>query len=332
MGKKMKRELIGILICMLLITTVLPVSGTLMVEKSSIQTINDGSLSGYVNDSSMNAIEGARVRVYFHGTYEENYTDANGYYHVANIPICYCLKNCTVLKEWYHPNWVMMGITENTTYDFILIPLNSSGIDPPYGPTEGYVNVPYTFYFDIPVDPQGDTIYLQWCWGDGKFSDWLGPYSGGETASASHEWVLAGNYYIVVNIKNIHGNINTSDPLIIHIYEGANLIIFPGKIHGGIGKVKARIDNVGDKDAINVKWCISIEGGILGKINITTIGHIDILKAGNSELISTDTIIIGFGGVGITVTAQAESVEEVTQQIIGFVILFYVYTPPIFIG
>ena len=328
----MKKKIVGIIICMLLISTILPISGTLMVEKSSIQTFNDGSLSGYVNDSSMNAIEGARVRVYFHGTYEENYTDANGYYHVANIPICYCLKNCTVLKEWYHPDWVMMGITENTTYDFILIPLNSSGIDPPYGPTEGYVNVPYTFYFDIPVDPQYDTIYLQWYWGDGEFSDWLGPYSGGETASASHAWLVAGNYYIVVKIKNINGNINTSDPLIIHIYEGANLIILPGKIHGGIGKIKATIDNIGDKDAINVKWCISVEGGILGKINITTIGHIDTLKADNSELISTDTTIIGFGGVGITVTAHAESVEEVTQQIIGFVILFYVYTPPILIG
>ena len=95
---KMKKKIVGIIICMLLISTILPISGTLMVEKSSIQTFNDGSLSGYVNDSSMNAIEGARVRVYFHGTYEEDYTDSSGYYHVANIPICYCLKNCTVLK------------------------------------------------------------------------------------------------------------------------------------------------------------------------------------------------------------------------------------------
>ena len=52
------KKIIGIFVCMLLISTILPISGTLMVEKSSIQTFNDGSLSGYVNDSSMNAIEG----------------------------------------------------------------------------------------------------------------------------------------------------------------------------------------------------------------------------------------------------------------------------------
>ena len=92
-------------------------------------TIYDGSLSGYVNDISMYPIEGALVRVYFHGTYEEDYSDSTGYYHVTDIPICYCLKNCTALKEGYSTEWVLLGITENTTYDFILTP-----IDPPCYP------------------------------------------------------------------------------------------------------------------------------------------------------------------------------------------------------
>ena len=53
-------------------------------------TIFDGSLLGYVNDTSGNPIEGALVRVNFHETYEEDYSDFNGYYHVTNIPICWC--------------------------------------------------------------------------------------------------------------------------------------------------------------------------------------------------------------------------------------------------
>jgi len=69
-------------------------------------TIYDGSLSGYVNDTSMNPIAGAWVRVHFHGTYKENYTDSSGYYHVTNIPICYCMKNCTASKEGYKTEWV----------------------------------------------------------------------------------------------------------------------------------------------------------------------------------------------------------------------------------
>lgn len=72
----------------------------------------------------MNPIEGARVRVYFHGTYEENYSDSSGYYHVTNIPICYCLKNATASKEGYKTEWVLLGINENTTYDFVLTPID----------------------------------------------------------------------------------------------------------------------------------------------------------------------------------------------------------------
>ena len=84
--------------------------------------INDGSLSGYVKDPMENPIDGAHVRVYFHGTYEEDYSDETGYYYVDNIPICYCMKNCTCSKEGYKPEWILMGIAENTTYDFTLYP------------------------------------------------------------------------------------------------------------------------------------------------------------------------------------------------------------------
>lgn len=83
-----------------------------------------GSLSGYVTDTQMNPLPGARVRVYFHETYEENYSNATGYYHVTNIPLCYCLKNATCLKAGYEPQWVLLSISENTIYDFTLTELS----------------------------------------------------------------------------------------------------------------------------------------------------------------------------------------------------------------
>jgi hypothetical protein len=86
-----------------------------------------GNLSGYVTDTQMNPIPGARVRVSFHETYEEDYSDATGYYHVTNIPLCYCLKNATCSKSGYQSQWVLLSIGENTTYDFILTEL---GPDP----------------------------------------------------------------------------------------------------------------------------------------------------------------------------------------------------------
>ena len=79
-----------------------------------------GSLSGYVKDQNMEPIQDARVRVYFHGTYEENYTNSDGYYHVTNIPLCWCFKNATASKQGYKTEWILLVITENTTYDFVL--------------------------------------------------------------------------------------------------------------------------------------------------------------------------------------------------------------------
>lgn len=83
-----------------------------------------GTLSGYVTDSELNPIERARVRVYFHNTSRENYSDANGYFHVTDITICNCTKNATCSKEGFTPVWVYLSICENTTYDFVLTPYN----------------------------------------------------------------------------------------------------------------------------------------------------------------------------------------------------------------
>ena len=96
------------------------------IEKEKLCEIseNNGSLSGYVFDPLMNPINDALIRVHFHGTYEEDYSDEDGFYHVTNIPICYCMKNCTCSKEGYKTEWVLLGITENTTYDFMLYPID----------------------------------------------------------------------------------------------------------------------------------------------------------------------------------------------------------------
>jgi parallel beta-helix repeat protein len=106
--------------------SVIPTTGSIVVKRSTIPTFYDGSLSGYVNDTSMNPIERARVRVYFHETYEENYTDSSGYYHVTNIPICNCTKNATASKEGYRTEWVLLSIGKATFYDFVLTPLGNT--------------------------------------------------------------------------------------------------------------------------------------------------------------------------------------------------------------
>ena len=86
---------------------------------NSFEVFN-GKLSGYVTDEDMNPVEGACIRVGFHATYEENYSDENGFYVVDNIPICYCYKNVSCSKVGYKTEYVDMPIYENSTYDFVL--------------------------------------------------------------------------------------------------------------------------------------------------------------------------------------------------------------------
>ena len=196
---------------MLLIATIISVSGNFIVRESSIQIFNDGILSGYVNDTSMNPIEGALVRVYFHGTYEENYTDSSGYYNITNIPICYCLKNATCSKEGYRTEWVLLSIDENTTHDFILMVNHPPSAPDIEGPTVKPVSRPlpkqgepinYTFKS---TDPDGDNVSYYIEWGDGTYEDWFGPFESGEEVIRNHTWIEQGTYDIRAKAKDIWG-------------------------------------------------------------------------------------------------------------------------------
>jgi len=122
-GKRMIKKGLAVAVILLFIGVAFAPTFSSAVTPSTAITY-DGSLSGYVKNTNMDPIDGARVRVYFHGTYEEDYTDSSGYYHVTNIPICYCLKNATASKVGYETEWILLSITENTTHDFVLTSLD----------------------------------------------------------------------------------------------------------------------------------------------------------------------------------------------------------------
>ena len=117
----LRKGLVVGIILLLIGMSVVPSYGKIDVAVSKT-TIYDGSLSGYVNDTFMDPVEGVRVRVYFHGTYEEDYSDSTGHYHVTNIPICWCMKDAVCSKRGYKSERVSLGIVENTVHDFVLTP------------------------------------------------------------------------------------------------------------------------------------------------------------------------------------------------------------------
>ena len=103
-------------------------------------------------------------------------------------------------------------------------PENYPPIKPPQpdGTISGRFNSLYN-YSASTTDPDGDDIYYMFSWGDGTYSDWLGPYESGSTATASHSF-SKGYYDIRVKAKDTEGNeTDWSDPLPISMPRGRNL-------------------------------------------------------------------------------------------------------------
>jgi hypothetical protein len=74
----------------------------------------------------------------------------------------------------------------------------------PSGPTNWTIDVAAT-YDGTTTDPEGDSIYYLFNWGDGTNSGWVGPYISGEKGSASHTWSELGNYEVKVKARDEYG-------------------------------------------------------------------------------------------------------------------------------
>jgi len=74
----------------------------------------------------------------------------------------------------------------------------------PVGPTLGIWHVDYT-YTSSATEPDGEQLYYLFDWGDGTSSGWIGPYSSGQTGTASHNWADLGTYNVKVKARDIWG-------------------------------------------------------------------------------------------------------------------------------
>ncbi|MFA5103547.1 MAG: FG-GAP repeat protein, partial [Candidatus Thermoplasmatota archaeon] len=89
-------------------------------------------------------------------------------------------------------------------------------------------------------------------------------------------------------------------------------------ITGGLG-VKAEITNNGTSDASDIPWQIHVEGGILGMINKTVNGTVDI-PAGDTVTVKTG-ILLGFGAISIIAKVADEEQTATGTQLIIFSIV-----------
>ena len=83
----------------------------------------------------------------------------------------------------------------------------------PVGEKKGQVGEEYEFTSST-NDLDGDQIYFKWDFGDGTFSEWLGPYASGEEVSVLKSWDKKGTYQVKVKARDEHrADSEWSDPL-----------------------------------------------------------------------------------------------------------------------
>ena len=159
--------------------------------------------------------------------YRHYWSDENGRYNMSLCPKdpldemhIYSIMACAVnenLKMMKKSQMVKSG--ENTTLNFLFEGLPPNKPNTPFGRISGRINRTYTF-FSSNVDPDGDNLFYKFRWGDGSYSDWLGPYSSGGKIWANHEWSKPERYLIGVISKDSHGTLSKwSDFVYFSAYE-----------------------------------------------------------------------------------------------------------------
>ncbi|MCJ7698166.1 MAG: hypothetical protein MUO73_07545 [Thermoplasmata archaeon] len=92
-----------------------------------------------------------------------------------------------------------------------------------------------------------------------------------------------------------------------------------GTVAGGIGKVTMEVKNIGTGPATNVSWSISVKGGILNRINVTTTEIILSLPASGTETVQTDKFIFGLGALTIQLAAGSATASKTGKVFLIFV-------------
>lgn len=237
-----------------------------------------------------------------------------------------------VKHRWYESGNFVITFTvrdiydaENSTTRTIKITNNPPNKpNKPSGPSEGEIGDEITFTSKS-TDPNGHQIKYGWDWdGDYAVDDWTDLTSSGHTVEASHTWSEEGYYIVqVIAMDQYDGESAWSPPHIIHISEPEDpdpAILNIEDIFGGVKVVGMKIENIGESDASEFEYSISVQGGILGRIDVSVNGTIDTLDVGDEVYVQTGEDIKGLGIVTIDVTAG-----ELEKTAVGLVFGKFVF-------
>lgn len=97
----------------------------------------------------------------------------------------------------------------------------------PVGETSGKPRIEYS-YQSTAIDPNNDTLYYLFNWGDGTDSGWLGPVNSGVVYQAKHTWQKKGTYVVKTRVKDSNGLVSSwSDPLAVTMPLNSQVVTKP---------------------------------------------------------------------------------------------------------
>lgn len=221
------------------------------------------------------------------------------------------------------------AITEGPIWQFTVGSQSNNQPDKPTlsGPISAVVGQEY-IYSAVTTDPDDDEILYWFNWGDGTNSGWIGPYNSGVTATRSKTWSEPGSYTINVKAKDTNDAESTwSDSLEISVEKSDKNISISFNIINMDG-LECNIQNIGGINLNDVEYNLSINGGLLGRINAYIESSVNVLNADETINVSLDTDSIGFGigSVEVILTVSANQKvysEERSGFILGRLIIIF---------
>ncbi|MEO0286250.1 MAG: hypothetical protein ABIM31_05520 [candidate division WOR-3 bacterium] len=129
----------------------------------------------------------------------------------------------------------------------------SPSVTKPSGPTSGRINTEYT-YSVVVSDPDGDSVAVQFDFGDGTQSQWSGYVASGTSVSVSKRWSAEGVYYVKARGRDRYGALSSwSDSLRVEIINRSPSVTKPtGYTMGGINMSYTYSVVVSDPDGDSV--------------------------------------------------------------------------------
>jgi len=115
--------------------------------------------------------------------------------------------------------------------------------------------------------------------------------------------------------------IASSNGKVYCFYDNETMPQLEIELKGGLLQ-KMVLKNVGNADAQNVEWSLSINGGVFGGINVSRNGNMSLFQAGTEELVNTP--LFGLGRISLTATVWAAGAAPVSKTADGCVVGFLV--------